>query len=133
MAYEEEVLAVAGCKGQPATAKAPCEGAIGHYRPPLQGRSVAAKAPCKGDASHLQGAAVCRGNSTQGAATRGHGRLRPTRKRLPTVHSQGAATNGQLARGCPRCARKGPPPAGAATPTATCSAAACAGAAAAVA
>ncbi|RRT55904.1 hypothetical protein B296_00019506 [Ensete ventricosum] len=52
------------CKGQPIAAKAPLQGG-GRLRP-----------------GPLQRAAASRGSSPQGAATRGHGRLRPA---LPLV------------------------------------------------
>ncbi|RWV81439.1 hypothetical protein GW17_00057143, partial [Ensete ventricosum] len=46
------------------------------------------------------------------------GRQRLARKRLPTVHPQGAAASGQPTRGSPWRARKGLPPAGATAPVA---------------
>ncbi|RWV83094.1 hypothetical protein GW17_00055346 [Ensete ventricosum] len=61
------------------------------------------KAPCKGAADHLQGAIAHRGNSPQGAATRGRSRLRPGRK----GGCQRRARKGD----CQRCARKGQLPA----------------------
>ncbi|RWV82039.1 hypothetical protein BHE74_00044829 [Ensete ventricosum] len=99
---KEEGLAVAGCKGQ----------------------SAAAKAPCKGAAGHMQWVAARRGNNPQGAATRRHGRLQPerrgdcqrrTRKGRPPAASPQEAAHVAPARGDrQRPARKGLPPAGAA-------------------
>ncbi|RWV94539.1 hypothetical protein GW17_00042914 [Ensete ventricosum] len=95
----EEGLAVAGCKGQLAAAKAPCKGAVGHGQPPLQGRSVAAKAPCKGATGHLQGAAARRGNSPQGAATRGCARKGRPPAASPQEAAHSAPTRGSRQQG----------------------------------
>ncbi|RWW54814.1 hypothetical protein BHE74_00038579 [Ensete ventricosum] len=153
MAYknsEEEGLAVAGCKGQPATAKAPCKGAAGHGqpRPPCRGGRLQPRPPCKGAAGHLQGAATrgrgwlrsahrgdcqrrtCKGRSstaspqeaTYGALARS-GRQRPARKRLPTARLQGAAANRGGGSG-----RRGGRPLARRLPIVTRSATACAGA-----
>ncbi|RWV87643.1 hypothetical protein GW17_00050341 [Ensete ventricosum] len=61
--------------------------------PPCRGGRLLPRPPCKGAAGHLQGAAARRGNSSQGAATRGRSRLRPARKRLPMAHPQGVAAS----------------------------------------
>ncbi|RWV92446.1 hypothetical protein GW17_00045180 [Ensete ventricosum] len=60
-------------------------------RPPARGRLATA--------NPKQGAAARKGNNPQGVATHGRGRLLPARKRLPTVHPQGAA-RGVPTRGC---------------------------------
>ncbi|RZS19561.1 hypothetical protein BHM03_00051973 [Ensete ventricosum] len=90
--------------------------------PPCRGCRLQPRPPCKGATGHLQGAAARRGNSSQGATTRGHGRLRPAYRggcqwrackgRLPAASPQGPTASDQPARGYPRRAQKAPPPRG---------------------
>ncbi|RWV94593.1 hypothetical protein GW17_00042849 [Ensete ventricosum] len=72
---KEEGLVVAGCKGQPAAAKAPCKAADGHDQPPCRGGRLQPRPPYKGAAGHPQGT-IAGGQPTRGCPRR-------TRKGLP--------------------------------------------------